>query len=524
MPLAPEHLNHQQVDVLHETRANSVLAQSRYALAACCVTTMSTDFSNRRRFTSSNIGTLLITLGLRNRSSVNFLLMSSAALRSFSLEAENWVHDERRNVINVLYAAIRHHAYHDLLLRQCACIGSNILHKSYSQSFNDLVLQFDLSPGCSFAMHCCRRLFGIQLHARRICDPRHVHHSDEMRHLLLWIALCHFLGNCCNSNSTEGMYVGGLLISAGFVHWLKSTLPGFTAIIPAEPVVSEHDSRNSSDAAAPVIAGRRQSQSGLLYRHTSTTYEEYTARATEDGSEELNLTKSHKISIRSVAQSDLKISRRPSTAIRTDTFDSWNQHGMRTLTFSSDSSTSGSTVSSTSVLKHAIPAAAAVVEAAICQLMRLISNFGELLPSILLTAPYDTERVKHESRATPPSVNGVELLCDHMLLPKVLDFFEAALQYRSAALHAAAVLLKMQDRNMMDADIAARIQSLLLNICRRYFPKIMKNELHEFVCIAPRCLPNVPSTAELHQLVGVAYENIDLEIQKLLRGNSDQVF
>jgi hypothetical protein len=479
---------------------------------------MSTDFSNRRKFTSSNIGTLLITLGLRNRSSSTFLLMSTAALRSFSLEAENWVFDERRNVINVLYSAIRQHANHDLLLRQCACIGSNILHKSYSQAFNDLVLQFDLSPGCSFAKHCCRRLFTIQLHARRICDPQHARHSDEMQNLLVWTALCHFLGNGCNSNSSEGMHVGGLLISTGFISWLKSTLPGFTAIIPGEPM-SEHAASTSETAAARALVGRRQSQSGLLYSHTANTYEEYASRTTEDGSEELYLTRSQKMSIRSVAQSGMKVSRRESTAIRSDTFDGWSQHGLRNLTFSA---TSSSGLTSSSLLKHAVPSAAAVVEAAICQLMRLISNFGELLPSILLTAPYDTERVKHESRATPPSVNGVELLSDDVLLPKLLDFFEAAVQYRSAALHAAAVLLKMQDRSMMDADIALRIQSLLLNICRRYFPRIMKSELHEFVCIAPRCLASIPSAAELHQLVGVAYENIDSEVQNLLSGSGDQ--
>ena len=408
----------------------------------------------------------------------------------------------------------------DLLLRQCACIGSNMMHKSYSQSFNDLVLQFDLSPGCSFAMHCCRRLFGVQLRARRICDPLHGRHSDEMQRLLLWTALCHFLGNCCTSNTSQGMYLGGILCSAGFIPWLKSTLPGFSAIIPAE-TAREPGSGKSEHAAAPATMGRKQSQSGLLYTHTANTYEEYAARTTEDGSEELNLTKTQKISLRSVAQSGITFVRRPSTAIRTDTFDSWNQHGLRTLAIPAASSSTGSFATSSSLLKHAVPTAAAVVEAAICQLMRLISNFGELLPSILLTAPFDPERVNIESRhATPPSVNGVELLCEQLLLPKLLDFFEVTLQFRSAALYAAAVLLKMQDRSIMDADIAARIQSLLLSICRRYFPKIMKSVLHEFVCIAPRCVASVPSSAELHQLVGVAYESIDSEIQKLLSAGS----
>lgn len=66
---------------------------------------MSTDFSNRRSFSSSSIGTLVVTLGLKNCSSATFLLMSAAALRSFSLEAEVWVHDERRNVTNIMCEA-----------------------------------------------------------------------------------------------------------------------------------------------------------------------------------------------------------------------------------------------------------------------------------------------------------------------------------------------------------------------------------------------------------------------------------
>jgi hypothetical protein len=60
--------------------------------------------------------------------------------------------------------------------------------------------------------------------------------------------------------------------------------------------------------------------------------------------------------------------------------------------------------SSTSLLKHALPATASVVEAAICHLVRLISNFGELLPSILVTAPNDAERADVQAASvTPPS-------------------------------------------------------------------------------------------------------------------------
>ena len=69
-----------------------------------------------------------------------------------------------------------------------------MLQKAYPQSFNDLFMSFDLSPGCSFAMHCCKRLFGLQLRARRICDAGHKSHSDEIQRLLLWTALCHLLG------------------------------------------------------------------------------------------------------------------------------------------------------------------------------------------------------------------------------------------------------------------------------------------------------------------------------------------
>ena len=100
----------------------------------------------------------------------------------------------------------------------------------------------------------------------------------------------------------------------------------------------------------------------------------------------------------------------------------------------------------------------------------------------------------------------------------MLDFFDAAVQYRSAALHAAAVLLKLQGISMMEADTALRIQGTLMSICRRYFPRIMKSELHEFVCVAPRCVPSIPSPAELHQLVGVAYEHIDEAIEQLQSG------
>ena len=152
--------------------------------------------------------------------------------------------------------------------------------------------------------------------------------------------------------------------------------------------------------------------------------------------------------------------------------------------------------------------------------MRLISNFCELLPSIIVTAPYDTELVEVQgSAATPPSVNGAGLLCDDALLPKLLDFFQAVIQYRSAALHAASILLKMQGQSNLDPDISARIQELLLKICRRYFPKIMRSELGDFVCLAPRTLPSIASAAELHQLVGVAYEKIDIAIQQMFGEN-----
>ncbi len=515
----------QQVDVLHETRASSILANTRYALAASCITTMSTDYSNRRRLSSSNIGTLVVSVGLTNRSSVTFLLMTAAALRSFSLEAEYWVHDERRNITSVLYAATRQHGDHDLLLRQCACIGSNMLLKSYSQTFNDLVLGFDLSPGCSFAMTCCKRLFGLQLRSRPLCDPRHDGHENEMRRLLLWTSLCHFLGNCCNSNSPEGMRVGGLVQSEGFASWLKSTLPGFTRIIPADPKNLDQSGSNHASST-----GRKQSQSGLLFTQSANTYEHYVSRTTHDGSEELSLTKTQRMPVRAVAQaSGSTYARRPSSGIRTDTFDSWSQHGMRALSLHSPplvSSSAGSVEphagsAAASLLKHALPATAAVVEAAICHLMRLISNFGELLPSILVTAPFDTDRVAASTAAAPPpSINGAELLCHHQLLPKLLDFFEASIQYRSAALHAASVLLRMQGQSMLDADVALRIQAILLSICRRYFPRIMRSELHEFVCIAPRCVPSVPSAMELHQLVGIAYEGVDEAIQQLIGGGT----
>jgi hypothetical protein len=263
--------------------------------------------------------------------------------------------------------------------------------------------------------------------------------------------------------------------------------------------------------------------------------QEYEARATENGGEELALVKHKRMPVvaataQATAQGT-KFSHRPSSGFRTDTFDAWSQHGMRTLALTAKTSpraatagaAPGSIAVSTSLLKHAVPAAAAVVEAAICHLMRLIANICELVPSILVTAPYDTERGDFGSIAVnSPSINGVQLLCDDDLLPKLLDFFEAALQYRSAALHAAGILLKMQGVSMMEADIAMRIQGLLMQICRRYFPKIMKSELHEFVCIAPRCLPSLPSPAELHQLVGVAYENIDLAIQQLQSGRGEE--
>ncbi len=219
----------------------------------------------------------------------------------------------------------------------------------------------------------------------------------------------------------------------------------------------------------------------------------------------------------------MKFACRPSSGIRTDTFDSWSQHGLRTLTVPPSSMTADAPkrADPLALLKRALPAIASVIEAAICQLMRLISNFAELLPSILLTAPHDTERVHFQSTAAiPPSVNGAALLCDPFLLPRLLDFFEASLQYRSAALHAASVLLRMQGQANMDADFALRIQVILLTICRRYFPRIMKSELQEFVCIAPRSLASIPSAIELHQLVGIAYENVDEAIQQLLGGTA----
>ena len=233
---------------------------------------MSTDFSNRRRFSSSSIGTLVVTLGLKNRSSATFLLMSAAALRSFSLEAEAWVHDERRNVTNILYSAAREYPNHDLLLRQCACIGCNMLQKSHAQSFNDLFMHFDLSPGCSFAMHCCTRLFGLQLRARRICDPKHKSHSDEIQRLLLWTALCHFLGNGCPSNSSQSMHVGAMLISAGFLPWLSCTVPGFTSIIPAPPQTEVNSNKSKADPSR-ANESRKISSTGLLYVHAANTYE-----------------------------------------------------------------------------------------------------------------------------------------------------------------------------------------------------------------------------------------------------------
>jgi hypothetical protein len=482
---------------------------------------MSTDFSNRRLFCNTNIGTLVVSLGLKNRSSATFLLMSAAALRIFSLEAESWVSDERRNVTSILYSAVRKHQDQDLLLRQCACIGSNMIHKCFSQSFSDLVTSFDLSPGCSFAVYCCQRLFGLQLRSRRICDPGHERHSSEIQRLLLWTALCHFLGNICKNNDHCGMRVGGILKSAGFVPWLTCTVPGFTAIIPLEVEPDPDSSASLPSSSSRASGGRRQSQSGLVYTHTANTYEEFTARMTQDGSEELSLIKQQRTPVICVSRDsrNSKVAPRPSSGIRTDTFDAWNQHGLRAPQIKAGASHSDASSGSTSILTHTEPAATAVVEAAVCQLMRLISNFCELSPSILLTAPYDAERGQQQSiEAVPPSINGVCLLCDDILLPKLLDFFQAAIQYRSAALYAAAALLKMQGQSNLDADIAARIQILLLAISRRYFPKIMKSELHEFVCIAPRCLPSIPSAAELHHLVGVAYANIDPTIEQLLRG------
>ena len=424
---------------------------------------------------------------------------------------------------SLLYCVMRQHGSEDLLLRQCACIGSNMLHKAYSQSFNDLVMRFDLSPGCSFATHCCRRLFGLQLRAGRICDPAHTRHPQEIQRLLLWTALCHFLGNCCNSNSPEGMHVGGVLKSAGFVFWLESTLRGFTAIIPVE---LDHEINASKlDAAPRASSGSKQSQSGLLFRHVANTQENYVGRTTEDGSEELSLSKTIRMPVHSVARdSSMKFARRQSTGMRTDTFDSWNQHGLRTVALPANlanGDVGGSGTAPTSLLTRAVPAAASVVEAAISQLMRLISNFCELQPSILVTAPYDTELVEVQgSAATPPSVDGAGLLCDDALLPKLLDFFQAVIQYRSAALHAASILLKMQGQSNLDPDISARIQELLMKICRRYFPKIMRSELGDFVCLAPRTLPSIASAAELHQLVGVAYEKIDIAIQQMFGENS----
>lgn len=485
---------------------------------------MSTDFSNRRRFSSSNIGTLVIAIGLKHRSNATFLLMCAAALRTFSLEAESWLHEQRRNVTSLLYCVMRQHGSEDLLLRQCACIGSNMLHKAYSQSFNDLVMRFDLSPGCSFATHCCRRLFGLQLRAGRICDPGHTRHPQEIQRLLLWTALCHFLGNSCNSNSPEGMHVGGVLKSAGFVFWLQSTLCGFTAIIPVE--LDHEINATKSDAAPQASSGSKQSQSGLLFTHVANTQENYVGRMTEDGSEELSLSKTIRMPVFSVARGNgMKFARRQSMGMRTDTFDSWNQHGLRMVALPANLATAdvvgGSAAAPSSLLTRAVPAAASVVEAAISQLMRLISNFCELLPSIIVTAPYDTELVEVQgSAATPPSVNGAGLLCDDALLPKLLDFFQAVIQYRSAALHAASILLKMQGQSNLDPDISARIQELLLKICRRYFPKIMRSELGDFVCLAPRTLPSIASAAELHQLVGVAYEKIDIAIQQMFGENS----
>ena len=500
-----------------------MLASTRFALAASCITTMSTDHSNRRRLSSSNIGSLIVTVGLKSRTSATFLLMSAAALRSFSMEAEMWVHDQRRNVICILYAAVRQHAEADLLLRQCACIGSNMLQKTYSQTFKDLVINFDLSPGCSFATHCCQRLFRLQLRSRPLCDEGHKGHAGEIQRLLLWTSLAHFLGNSCTSNSPEGMAVGGMLLSAGFLSWLNSTVPGFTAIIPPEPHAPATSDHRQSVVPSSTDS-RKQSQSGLQFIHTANTHETYTSRTTQDGSEELNLTKSQRVPTRPVARgSAITFARRPTSGIRTDTFDSWSQHGMRSLLVPPGTApqvpAADSGASATSLLKHALPATASVVEAAICQLVRLISNFAELLPSILVTAPYDTERADVQAATTtPPSVNGMEHLCHDDVLSKLLDFFEASLQYRSAALHAASVLLKMQGNSALDPDVLARIQAILNSICRRYFPKIMKSELHEFVCVAPRSVPSIPSAAELHQLVGVAYESVDQAIQQLLAG------
>jgi hypothetical protein len=92
------------------------------------------------------------------------------------------------------------------------------------------------------------------------------------------------------------------------------------------------------------------------------------------------------------------------------------------------------------------------------------------------------------------------------------------LQYWSAALHAASQLLKMQGNSTLDPDVLARIQAILNRICRRYFPKIVKSKLHEFLCIAPRSVPTIPSASEQHWLVGVEYESVDQAIQQLLVG------
>jgi hypothetical protein len=111
-----------------------------------------------------------------------------------------WVHDERRNIICMLYAAVRRHTEADLLLRQYACIGSNMLQKSYSQTFNAFVIKFDMSPGCSVAM---QRLFRLQLRSRPLCDLGHKGHAIDIQRLLLWTTSAHFLGNSCTSNSPE---------------------------------------------------------------------------------------------------------------------------------------------------------------------------------------------------------------------------------------------------------------------------------------------------------------------------------
>jgi len=227
------------------------------------------------------------------------------------------------------------------------------------------------------------------------------------------------------------MHVGGMLLSAGFLPWLSCTIPGFTAIIPPEPP-TEQDASKPNATLSRANESRRTSSSGLLYVHAANTYEEYAPRTTETGDEELALIRHNRMPVRSATATAKgnapKVSNRPSSGVRTDTFDAWSQHGMRALAFpakiptrpASAGAVSGSTATSTSLLKHAVPAAASVVEAAICHLMRLIANFCQLVPSILVTAPHDTERVDVGAHAEPPpSINGVQLLCDDAMLPKV---------------------------------------------------------------------------------------------------------